>query len=157
MDIVHNQDKLVASICLSFAKTKEEFEDLRQEAFLNIWRGIDNFREDSSLSTWVYRVALNSCISYQRKESSKDTQTEVYAEFYHELFDDSSAEDIERYELMYNLINRLPSLDKAVLMMWLDDKPYEEIAAVVGMSRNAVAFRLKRAKDRLVALAGNIK
>ena len=81
----------------------------------------------------------------------------MYAEFYHELFDDSSAEDIERDELMYNLINRLPSLDKAVLMMWLDDKPYEEIAAVVGMSRNAVASRLKRAKDRLVAMAGNIK
>lgn len=157
MDITRNQGNLVASICLSFARSKEEFEDLRQDTLLNIWRGIDSFREDSSISTWVYRVTLNTCVSSQRKNKRSEKQTEALDEFYRELFDDSSAEDLERYELMYRLIAKLSPLDKSVLIMWLDDKSYDEIADVMGLSRNAVASRLKRAKDRLTAIAADTK
>lgn len=154
-DITRNQGSLVAGICLSFAKSREEFEDLRQDVFLNIWRGINNFREDSSISTWVYRVALNTCISSQRKNKGGERQAEALNEFYREVFDETSAEDLERYELMYGLIARLSPLDKSTLLMWLDDKSYDEIAEVIGLSRNAVASRLKRAKDRLAAMASN--
>lgn len=98
MKITSNQGNLVASICLSFAKSKEEFEDLRQDSLINIWRGIENFRGESGISTWVYRITLNTCVSSQRK---KQDRQETYNEFYHDLFDDSSAEDVERYKLMY--------------------------------------------------------
>lgn len=138
VDITRNQGGLVASICLSFARSKEEFEDLRQDAFLNIWRGLDSFRADSSVSTWVYRITLNTCISSQRKNRGGERQAEALNEFYRELFDETSPEELERYELMYSMIARLPSLDKATLLMWLDDKSYDEIAEVMGMSRNAV-------------------
>lgn len=154
MDITRRQGNLVASICLSFATSKEEFEDLRQDTLLNIWRGLGSFREGSSISTWVYRVALNTCVSSQRRSRRKG-QAEALDEFYRELFDDTSAEEVERYELMYSLIARLSPLDKSVLIMWLDDKSYDEIAEVMGLSRNAVASRLKRAKDRLSAIAAN--
>ena len=147
---------MIAMICLSFAGSKEDFEDLRQDALLNIWRGIGSFRRDSSESTWVYRVTLNSCISSRRKLKSGGRQAEAHNEFYRELFEDSSAEEIERYELMYRLISRLSPLDKSVLLMWLDEKPYDEIAEVSGLSRNAVASRLKRAKERLATMASEI-
>lgn len=153
IEVTRSQGNLIASICLSFAESREEFEDMRQDALLNIWRGIGNFREDSSLSTWVYRVTLNTCVSYQRKKKTGAKDAETFNEFYRELFDESSAEDIERYELMYRLIARLSPLDKSVLLMWLDDKSYDEITEVTGMSRNAVASRLKRAKDRLADMA----
>lgn len=146
MEIVRRQEKLVASICLSFAHSKEEFEDLRQDSMLNIWRGIDGFRADCCISTWVYRITLNTCVSSQRKKVPK---AEAIAEFYRDLFDESAAEDVERYEQMYRLIGQLPPLDKAALLMWLDDKSYDEIAEVMGLSRNAVASRLKRAKEKL--------
>lgn len=155
MDITRNQGNLVASICLSFARTKEEFEDLRQDTLLNLWRGIDNFREDSSISTWVYRITLNTCISSHKKHNTSNRQTEVFNEFYRELFDESNAEEIERYELMYAMIAKLPPLDKSVLLMWLDDKSYEEISEVMGMSRDAVASRLKRAKDKLASMSAS--
>lgn len=157
MDITRNQGNLVASICLSFARTKEEFEDLRQDTLLNLWRGIDNFREACNISTWVYRVALNTCISSQKKHNTSTRQTEVFNEFYRELFDESNAEEIERYELMYAMIAKLPPLDKSALLMWLDDKSYEEIAEVMGMSRDAVASRLKRAKDKLASMSSEQK
>lgn len=155
-EITRNQSNLIAMICLSFAGSKEDFEDLRQDALLNIWRGIGSFRRDSSESTWVYRVTLNSCISSRRKLKSGGRQAEAHNEFYRELFEDSSAEEIERYELMYRLISRLSPLDKSVLLMWLDEKPYDEIAEVSGLSRNAVASRLKRAKERLATMASEI-
>ena len=155
VDITRNQGGLVASICLSFARSKEEFEDLRQDAFLNIWRGLDSFRADSSVSTWVYRITLNTCVSWRRKSRGGERQAEALNEFYRELFDETSREDIERYEQMYRLIAQLPPLDKSALLMWLDDKSYDEIAEVMGLSRNAVASRLKRAKDRLAAMAAN--
>lgn len=149
-------NNLIAGICLSFARTREEFEDLRQDSLLNIWNGIGSFRGDSSASTWVYRVVLNTCVSYKRRWHAGKRDEEICMEFYRELFDESSAtEELERYELMYRLISALPPIDKSILLMWLDDKRYEEIAEVIGLSRDAVASRLKRAKDRLAAMASS--
>ena len=81
------------------------------------------------------------------------SDAEALKEFYRELFEQSSTEDVERFELMYSLIAKLSALDKSVLMMWLDDKSYDEIARVMGLSRDAVASRLKRAKNRLSSMA----
>ena len=59
-------DNLIAGICLSFARSKEDFEDLRQDAYLNIWRGLGRFRAERAISTWIYRVTFNTCVSSQR-------------------------------------------------------------------------------------------
>lgn len=152
-ELFRANNNLIAGICLSFASTREEFEDLRQDSLLNIWNGIGSFRGDSSASTWVYRVVLNTCVSYKRRWHAGKMDEEICMEFYRELFENSSTEELERYELMYRLISALPPIDKSILLMWLDDKRYEEIAEVVGLSRDAVASRLKRAKDRLADMA----
>lgn len=99
LEISRSQSNLIASICLSFAGDREEFEDLRQDTLLNIWRGIGSFRSQCSISTWVYRVALNTCVSSQRKRKSVDRRQEAFTEFYRELFDTSTmpvAEVLER-------------------------------------------------------------
>ena len=153
-ELVRTRGSLVASICLSFSRTKEDFEDLRQDALLNIWQGLAGFRGESLPSTWVYRVTLNTCVSFKRKNRVSERQQEAFAEFYRELFDESRADRLARYEQMYRLIARLKPIDKSVLLMWLDDKKYEEIAEVIGLSRDAVAARLKRIRDRLAAEAG---
>lgn len=152
-EIVRTQSNLIASICLQFSKTKEDFEDLRQDALLNIWRGIGRFREESALSTWVYRVTLNTCVSYRRRNGAGARQTEAFAEFYRTLFDSASPEELERYELMHRMIARLKPLDRSVLVLWLDDMKYERIAEVIGLSRDAVAARLKRIRDHLAEMA----
>lgn len=151
----HNN--LIAGICLSFARTREEFEDLRQDSLLNIWNGLGRFRGECSTSTWVYRVVLNTCVGQHRKRHVSRRDEEMYREFYRELFDEASPEELERYEQMYRLISMLPPMDRSVLLMWLDDKKYEEIAEVVGLSRDAVASRLKRVRDRLTAMALSLR
>lgn len=148
-EIISTQGNHIASVCLSFANSREEFEDLRQDVLLNIWRGLDKFRRDSSLSTWIYRITLNTCVSYIRKNKVSERQTIAFNEFYEVLFDDSSTEKVELYRTMYRMIGSLKPLDRSMILLWLDEKPYNEIAEIMGMSRNAVASRLKRAKEQL--------
>ena len=146
---------LIAGICLSFARSEEDFQDLRQDTFLNIWNGLAAFRRDSSLSTWIYRVTLNTCVSSQRKKTRRE---EVQMdELYATLYEDSPTEEIERYKLMYRLIGMLSPLDKSIVLMWIDGKSYEEIRSVTGLSRDSVASRLKRAKGKLADFYNKVK
>lgn len=156
-EITATQGNLIASICLSFSRTREEFEDLRQDALLNIWNGLAGFRAESGTSTWVYRVTLNTCVSYKRRSRVSERQAEAFDEFYRNLYDDATAEEQERYMLMHRLIASLRPVDRSIILLWLDDKKYDEIAEVMGMSREAVAARLKRAKDRMAAMASGMQ
>lgn len=146
-EMMLDYDRMIAGICLSFARTKEDYEDLRQDVMLNIWRGLDSFRGESAASTWIYRVTLNTCVSRRRKT---DRRADISLhELYETLYSTSSPVDRERYALMYRLIGRLRPLDKSILLMRLDSRSYDEIAEVMGLSRNAVASRIKRTKDAL--------
>ena len=156
-EITATQGNLIASICLSFARTREEFEDLRQDALLNIWHGLAGFRSESAASTWVYRVTLNTCVSYKRRSRVSERQAEAFDEFYRDLYDDATDEEQERYRLMHRLIASLRPVDRSIILLWLDDKKYEEIAEVMGLSREAVAARLKRAKDRMASMAAGMQ
>ena len=154
-EITVRYDNLIAGICLSFARSKEDFEDLRQDAYLNIWRGLGRFRAESAISTWIYRVTFNTCVSSQRK--SAQTEEVSLRELYDELYCGNDDASTARYIQMYRLIGRLKPIDKSIMLMWLDEKSYDEIADVVGLSRNAVGLRIKRAKDQLAEMYDNSK
>lgn len=155
--VTASQGNLIASICLSFARTREEFEDMRQDALLNIWNGLASFRAESAASTWVYRVTLNTCVSYKRRSRVSERQAEAFDEFYRDLYEDVSDEDQERYRLMYRLIASLRPVDRSIMLLWLDDNTYDEIAEVMGLTREAVAARLKRARDRMASMAAGMQ
>lgn len=155
--VTASQGNLIASICLSFARTREEFEDMRQDALLNIWNGLASFRAESAASTWVYRVTLNTCVSYKRRSRVSERQAEAFDEFYRDLYEDVSDEDQERYRLMYRLIASLRPVDRSIMLLWLDDNTYDEIAEVMGLTREAVAARLKRARDRMASMAAGLQ
>lgn len=155
--ITASQGNLIASLCLSFARTREEFEDMRQDALLNIWNGLASFRAESAASTWVYRVTLNTCVSYKRRSRVSERQAEAFDEFYRDLYEDVSDEDQERYKLMYRLIASLRPVDRSIMLLWLDDNTYDEIAEVMGLTREAVAARLKRARDRMASMAAGMQ
>ena len=145
--------KPFAGNCLSFSRCREDFEDLRQDVLLNMWRGFDHFKGESSDSTWIYRVTLNTCVSYQRRRRIR--QDVSIEDVITELYENSSEEELQRFSQMYQLIGQLKPLDKSVMLMWLDGKHYDEIADVVGVSRDGVAARLKRSRDKLKALYQN--
>lgn len=147
--LVRQYDHVVRKVCYFYAVDTDDFNDLRQEALVNLWRGFQHFRGDAKISTWVYRVSLNSCVSFFRKHK-KGKQTEAI-DRHPELVDESDDKGAMLAE-MYRMINRLNREDKAIILLWLDEHPYEEMAEIMGLPRNTVASRLKRAKDKLLQL-----
>ena len=143
--IVKRHSALIARICFSYSVSSEDYEDLRQDVLVNIWRGLKQYRAESSLVTWIYRVALNTCVSTIRKSSSRPKMSSLDS-----LVADVAADDDqsarERLEVLHRLIAALTPIDKAIVTMWLDERSYEEIATVTGIAKNAVGVRLHRIK-----------
>lgn len=142
-------DTTIRRICFGYARTPDELEDLHQDALINIWQGLPKFRADSSLKTWIYRVTLNSCVSVARTRNK-----ELNSESLDALIDvgDDSEETRMRVRELHECISTLRPLDKAIVMLWLEDYSYDEIADMTGLKRNNVATRLHRAKSRLKTL-----
>lgn len=140
---------MISRICYGYCRSAEELEDLRQDVYVNLWQGIEKFNGDSSLKTWVYRVALNTCVSSLRSRSRRcvtvpiDSLSDGAGGF------DDSDERHELITMLYKCIDGLSPLDKAIVMMWLDGMSYDEIADTAGMTRNTVATRLRRAKEKI--------
>lgn len=145
-DCIKSHDSMIRRICLGYAHTSQDLEDLYQDVLVNIWRGLPSFRSDSSMRTWVYRIALNTCVSTLRIRSKQPPQTSLDEVI---LVADHSQEKKEAIKDLYECIATLGPIDKAIVMMWLDEYSYGEIAATIGLKRNNVATRLHRAKERL--------
>lgn len=138
---------LISRICFSYALDAEDYKDLYQDVLINIWKGLANFRGEASSSTWIYRVALNTCVSTFRKRKSRPSTQSIDSS----PFDiaDETGDDIkrERLEWLHRMISELSPIDKAIVTMWLDDRSYNEIAEVVGMNANSIGIRLHRIKN----------
>ena len=139
---------IITKICYYFSTDPDDFNDLRQEVLYNLWRGWDTFRHDSKISTWIYSICFNSCISFQRKEKffNKVSVDSVMN------FADDSYSKLEKYKELHSLINKLNYKDRSLILMWLDDLSYEEISLLTGQNRNTIASRLKRIKEKLVKM-----
>lgn len=148
-NIVRQYSLMITKVCYYFAANVAELKDLRQDVLLNIWTGLEKFKGESKLSTWIYRVCFNTCITYQRK--NKQRKKEVPLSTVLEMEDKPF--DMEKYQEMHRLIGCLGSDEKSIILMWLDENSYEEIAEVIGIKRNTVATRLKRIKEKLVKLS----
>lgn len=145
-DCIRINDAMIRRICLGYAHTSQDLEDLYQDVLVNIWRGLPSFRSDSSMQTWVYRIALNTCVSTLRIRTKLPPQTTLDDVI---LVQDQSLEKKEIVKELYECIATLGPIDKAIVMMWLDDYSYDEIADTIGLKRNNVATRLHRAKEKL--------
>ena len=149
-DAINRYGPIITKICFYFASSNEEFKDLRQDALINIWRGWDKFNNHSELSTWIYRVTFNTCVSDFRKNKRKGTpiSLETIADI-----SDNESKDLSQYQEMYSLIRSINKEDRAIILMWLDEKSYEEISDITGIKRNTIAVRLKRIKEKLVSMS----
>ena len=148
-ELVSRHEKIIFSVCYFYASTDVSFEDIRQEALLALYTGFRNFRKECRESTWVYRVCINSCIFSLRKLKHKINTIpieEIPIITYGTEIDDCFK---ERLEWLYKVISVLNPLDKALIMMWLDELSYDEIADNMGIPRNTVASRLHRIKEKL--------
>lgn len=147
LDIIAQNQQLIYKVCYMYATDDDHFKDLYQEVLINLWQGIDRFRGDARLSTWIYRICINTCVTYFRRNHYHDETMSLDNIVEIPDGDVSRLNDLKE---MYRLISRLRKLDKAIILMWLDEKSYDEIAEVTGLTRNNVASRIHRIKAKLV-------
>lgn len=145
--IVKEYKSTIYSVCYMFTETKPEADDLFQEVLTRLWLGRESFRGDANLKSWVYRVSMNTCISYKRKKRIKTEGLEFSPEI---AIPDSPIH--RQAKMLHDRISKLEPFDRAIIMLWLEDLSYDEIAAIVGISTKAVGVRLVRIKDKLKSL-----
>ena len=143
--LVHEQKSTIYTVCYMFARDKDEAADLFQDVLINLWKGIGKFRNDSEISTWVYRVSLNTCISADRNKRKMPT---TRLDMNIDLFDDDDT-DSRQIQVLRQRIQRLQPLDRAIVLLWLESLSYQEIADIVGLTPNNISVRLTRIRLQL--------
>lgn len=141
---------IVIKICNTYCTEKNEKEDLAQEIVFNLWKAFADYTPDYKFSTWMYRIALNVAISFYRKEK-RSLQFSPYSENLIVFDDDSKVEEVlmGNLTLLQEIIKELKEIDKSIMLLYLDDKSYKEIAEIIGMSESNVGTRINRIKQYL--------
>jgi len=139
---------IIIKICRAYTNSQEDFEDYYQEVCLQIWRSRDNFREQSEWSTWIYRLSLNVSLTLLKKKKN-DPQHFASDSLPAELIEESHAFADESLNQLYDAIRLLSEVDRAVILLYLEEKSYVEIADIIGTNPNNIGVRIKRIKERL--------
>ena len=142
---------IIVKICRAYTNSQEDFEDYYQEVCLQIWRSKDNFNDQSKWSTWVYRITLNVCLTLLKKRKNNG-QYFASDSLPDEVTEDSHAFGDESLNELYKAIRQLSEIDRGVILLYLEEKTYQEIADVMGTNPNNIGVRIKRIKERLKKL-----
>ncbi|KOY53107.1 RNA polymerase sigma factor [Polaribacter dokdonensis] len=142
---------IIIKLCRAYTSSQQDFEDYYQEVCLQIWRSKDNFREESQWSTWVYRISLNVCLTLLKKKKN-NVQHFVSDSITAEETENNYAFSDESLNLLYDAIRKLSEIDRAVIMLYLEEKSQKEIAEIIGTNPNNIGVRVKRIKTRLKKL-----
>jgi len=146
LNLIDMHQGIIHKILSIYTYNKEDRKDLLQEIMLQLWRSYPRFSEKSAFSTWLYKVALNTALMYKRNKK-KDLKTrEVYAENLSFQFGVKKADLIIS---LYMAIDQLRPIDKAIALLYLEQKKYQEIEEIIGMKKNNVGVRLSRIKEKL--------
>ena len=139
---------IIIKICRAYTNSQEDFEDYYQEVCLQIWRTRNNFRGQSEWSTWVYRLALNVSLTMLKKD--KNNRQYVSSELLpNKLAVNSQVFPDETLNQLYDAIKRLSEVDRGVILLYLEEKTYREIAEITGTNQNNIGVRINRIKERL--------
>lgn len=136
----------IYTVCYMFSSDKEEVADLFQEILINLWKGSGKFRGDAALNSWIYKVSLNTCISYDRAKRRRIHAGPLSLDI--DLFEDRD-ERARQAGKLRERISKLGLFDRAIVLLWLENLSYEEIGEIVGISAKNVSVRLVRIKEQL--------
>jgi RNA polymerase sigma-70 factor (ECF subfamily) len=148
LSVIKEYERVIYKVCYLYTSRNATLNDLYQDVVLNLWRAYPKFRGECKISTWIYRIALNTCISFIRKEKNVPeivTLTPYESEW--------MTEQQDSFQLMlkelYYLIGQLGQLDKSIILLYLEEKSYEEISEITGLTVTNVATKLNRIKEKL--------
>jgi RNA polymerase sigma-70 factor (ECF subfamily) len=147
--LVNEHRGMLYKVCRLYCFTESDRQDLFQEIVIQLWRSYPGFRGEAKFSTWLYRIALNTAISDLRKQRRRITPTDP-DRLPDEVQDiQYSAEKDEQLQLLYAAIDRLTEVEKALTMLYLEDKSYQEMEEILGISQNTLRVKMNRIKEKL--------
>lgn len=149
--LVKKHKNTIYTVCFMFSKDSEEVNDLFQEVLIAIWQGLPTFKGQSNIATWIWRISLNTCISCERKKKKNVT---VPLSMDVDYFEDKDA-DAQQVRMPYERVHQLKPFDRAIVLLWLEGIPYDEIAAIVGITTSNVATRLFRIREQLKQMSNH--
>ncbi|MFK5973029.1 MAG: RNA polymerase sigma factor [Flavobacteriaceae bacterium] len=139
--------------CFGYTRTLEDANDLTQEVLIRIWKGYASFKGDSTLNTWIYRITVNSCLMFIRKNKK---QVLVDINTLNHLHHENQNIDQEEIDELYKHIAQLNEKDRLVIILYLEELTYDEIADIIGISTNYVGVKINRIKKILSAKIKNV-
>jgi len=146
LDLIESNKNRINRICSVYAKNREDQKDLVQDVLLNIWKALPKFEHRASIDTWLYRITLNVCLRSKYEHNQKNS---IQLESVKIVITDDKPKDA-KYEQLYYCIGRLPETEKSIIILFLEDLPYKQIAEIIGINENHVAVKIKRIKNKLL-------
>lgn len=154
LDKVLTNQGIIHKVCGIYCDTAQDREDLFQEIISQLWRSFPTFRNESKVSTWMYRVSLNTAITHFKKDKrrpDRDNFDRPNFQIVSEEYDDTYEENVKR---LYNAVSQLTGIEKSITLLYLEEKKYDEIAEIVGITQNYVRVKMNRIKAKLKKLMG---
>jgi RNA polymerase sigma-70 factor (ECF subfamily) len=148
LSVINANKGIIYKVANSYCKVTENRSDLVQEIILHLWKSFGSYNDQYKHSTWIYRIALNVAISFYRKDK-KDLSAPLTESIIALAKDEEPAGQEENVRLLYRFINELDDLNKALMLLYLDDKSQKEMAEVLGISETNVATKISRIKEKL--------
>lgn len=150
--IVKANKAAIFTVCYLFSKDQDEVNDLFQETLINLWRGFEGFQGKCDVKTWIWRVSLNTCLTFERKKKRRMDTLPLTMDI--NLFTDTD-DDTRQVQMLYRRINKLGMLDRAIILLWLENMSYEEIGEIIGISTKNVSVKLVRIKEQLKKMSND--
>ena len=147
-NLVEEHKKILYKVCNSYCRDRDSQDDLAQEIMIQLWRSFGKFDGRCRFSTWMYRIALNVAISFYRSESTRTRRVISDEQHLLETVDETESQP-EDIRLLYQFIEGLDPLNKALILLYLDENSYREIADVLGITETNVATKINRLKNKM--------
>lgn len=152
IQIIQKNQGIIHKVCNIYCDNQDDRSDLFQEIVAQLWKSFPSFRKESKFSTWMYRVALNTAItSFKKKKRRPDQNRLTYENFQieDEGYDTQTEENIK---LLHKAVAQLTGVEKSIVLLYLENKKYEEIAEITGITQNYVRVKMNRVKKKLKKL-----
>ena len=147
-NLVEEHKKILYKVCNSYCRDRDSRDDLAQEIMIQLWRSFGKFNGRCRFSTWMYRIALNVAISFYRSESTRTRRVISDEQYLLETVDETESQP-EDIRLLYQFIEGLDPLNKVLILLYLDENSYREIADVLGITETNVATKINRLKNKM--------
>ncbi len=150
ISVIKDNQNLIYKICYSYCANTENRKDLQQEILMQLWNSFSKFDGRVKISTWIYRIALNTAISFYRNDCKhKGKKVTIDASLISLSNFESESEQDENIVMLYRFIERLDEMDKALILLYFDDNKYKDIAEILGITETNVATKISRIKKSL--------